>query len=348
MPLMICGGAVGGDAANCRNETISGNAGGTAPRSTAMSTCSSTQSLHHARVKAKRIIIMAAVLLLLVGAIALWPRDNEPSYRGKTLSQWIDSCEPQVGATTAIRYASIYPQEFEAIRAIGTNALPCLLEWIRYQPSKPKEFLYPLLGRLRIMSDPSKLRANRVAVGFAMLGALASPAIPELKKIANAATDRKGSEPAIYALECIGSPALPALAEVIRSTNAAVRFEAVKAVCYSRSAFGTNAYPILIDCLDDPDATIALEAALALVRAGAEPAIVCSKITRQFQHPDWWQRNGAIQTVGMYQGNAREQVRTLIPDLVAALADANPQVRESAETVLRSVAPEVLTNAPAK
>jgi len=42
MPSRIWGGADGGAAANCRSVTISGNGGGTAPRSTAISTCSFT------------------------------------------------------------------------------------------------------------------------------------------------------------------------------------------------------------------------------------------------------------------------------------------------------------------
>lgn len=40
MPSMICGGVTGGEAAKFRSVTISGNAGGTAPKSTAMSICS--------------------------------------------------------------------------------------------------------------------------------------------------------------------------------------------------------------------------------------------------------------------------------------------------------------------
>src|SRR5262245_51738285 len=113
MPSRIWGGATGGAAANCRSVTISGNGGGTAPKSTAMSTCSATQNLHHQAVIMRRRKLVAIVLLTVIGgAIAFWlmgEKEEEPEFQGRSLSEWFeqDSKEAQAG-----------------VRNIGTNALP--------------------------------------------------------------------------------------------------------------------------------------------------------------------------------------------------------------------------------
>src|SRR6266478_5031865 len=95
---------------------------------------------------------------LLVGAGAAvvvslaWPRQREPEYKGRKLSEWAflvtgpfpyhDSAFPKM------------PEAEEAIRQIGTNALPWLLRWIRFDHPKPeppawKERLAALANKLR-------------------------------------------------------------------------------------------------------------------------------------------------------------------------------------------------------
>jgi len=70
--------------------------------------------------------------LLFVFAVA-FHRNNEPVYNGFTLAQWLDRVDGARHAT---------PEEIkeaeDAVRAIGTNAFPCLLEWTGYKPGLAK------------------------------------------------------------------------------------------------------------------------------------------------------------------------------------------------------------------
>src|SRR5262245_367846 len=63
------------------------------------------------------VIVVAAVVVAAVMAAVLWPKEREPEYQGKKLSEWIN-----VGSREGP----------EAVQAIGTNALPCLVRWISY------------------------------------------------------------------------------------------------------------------------------------------------------------------------------------------------------------------------
>ena len=86
------------------------------------------QKVHDLGVMAKR---RKRVILLACGVLALgllWQvlRDREPSYQGRTLSEWVE----QVGPAYLWNDSD---EEVKAVRAIGTNAIPTILKWIRYE-----------------------------------------------------------------------------------------------------------------------------------------------------------------------------------------------------------------------
>jgi hypothetical protein len=72
------------------------------------------------------------VLLLLLAGGAVWAlvaiitREREPSYLGKPLRAWLRE------ATYGVGDAGSHDQAIQAIRHMGTNAVPFLLEWIDY------------------------------------------------------------------------------------------------------------------------------------------------------------------------------------------------------------------------
>jgi len=104
--------------------------------------------------KRRKALLWTFVGLLFVFAVAFvvappWHRNNQPVYNGLTLAQWLDV----VARHRVNGYFTTYkkgrppardatPEEIkeaeDAIRAIGTNALPCLLEWAGYKPSLAK------------------------------------------------------------------------------------------------------------------------------------------------------------------------------------------------------------------
>ena len=108
----------------------SGIGGDTTPRSTAISTCSYMDTLHHERMKVRLGVALLALILLVV--VIACPRPTpppiEPSYAGRTLSEWILRSPNALNGNPRSREAR------EAIRKIGTNALPCLLAWLAADP----------------------------------------------------------------------------------------------------------------------------------------------------------------------------------------------------------------------
>jgi hypothetical protein len=139
------------------------------------------------------------LLLVAIGsAVATCARAAdliEPECRGYPLSYWLEHYLTR--ATPEDR--AVAEEAGVAIKEIGTNALPCLIEWLRHKPST--------------MNGPG---AN---VGFKVLGPAAAPAIPELEQMANDPSNRPASFRALLALEAIGPAALPAVTTRLANTN---------------------------------------------------------------------------------------------------------------------------------
>ncbi len=97
----------------------------------------------------------AFVLLICVAAalalITFLSRDSEPRYQGRSLSQWYVLWTKSADKAQAAEAAS-------AIREIGTNALPTLLERLKSQYSPGRRALFNIVGAL-----PSAISENEVA-----------------------------------------------------------------------------------------------------------------------------------------------------------------------------------------
>jgi hypothetical protein len=264
MPSMICGGGDGGSAANWRSETISGNGGGTAPKSTAMSTCSATQTLHHLGVLTKRRKRIAIILLALIGGViaySLLHQSDEPEYHGRRLSEWL------VWRTQA----DFYKAE-TAVRAIGTNAVPYLLKWIKYEippwrislDKKVPAFVNrgPIRGWIQ---GRASWLAFYAPDGFRFLGTNAVSAIPELEVLMKDTTKPERSGRAIRALTSIGEPAIPVLRAALADTNRTDGDRIIYAFWSIADLHGTNTcLPILVEALNHDDLDVRSEATNAV------------------------------------------------------------------------------------
>ena len=136
------------------------------------------------------------LLLILLGSVAsitlailLWPREREPEYKGLPLSTWL------------MRYRDDAPQAIEAIRHIGTNALPYLVRWIQYERPAWRNSLFHLHSKLPssmqklgifhwMINDQAEFRADLAVEAFSTLGPKANPATDELLRLALAENSR--------------------------------------------------------------------------------------------------------------------------------------------------------------
>jgi hypothetical protein len=137
--------------------------------------------------------------------LLLWPRDREPEYNGATLSTWLARC----GSTNLDESLAAG----DAIRHMGTNALPLLLRWIQHEPDwrdslGQKILSWPMVGGRRdvqrLICGVSQYRATSAVTAFKILGPDARPARAELRRLAR---NSQAPQTANRAIECLISVA---------------------------------------------------------------------------------------------------------------------------------------------
>lgn len=181
-------------------------------------------------------------------------RDKEPTYQGRALSKWVAICTVETwrdrswGTNTTAHLEAI-----NAIRQIGTNALPLLLTLIDGPPrgllQTGGDFFETLPDRITGTATmhwlrqlhPLRLRASDAMSLSEALGPIAAPVVPDLvqRLSANNWTGRK--DLALYGLACIGP-----------------------------TPMATSAAPTYTKFLDDPDGKVQWAAAKALYRLAPE------------------------------------------------------------------------------
>src|SRR5947209_15928662 len=91
----------------------------------------------------RRVLLPIFGALLLVGlAVLVWPRENEPAYQGRSLSDWLAVYEKAKASDASASDIQEGEKATNAVRAMGTNAVPILLQWMDHQlPSWRKRLL---------------------------------------------------------------------------------------------------------------------------------------------------------------------------------------------------------------
>jgi HEAT repeat protein len=289
----------------------------------------------------RRILLgLAVCAALVIIVLAFIPR--EPRYKGRALSEWIrDSAprhSPEPETTRAI----------EAVRHIGTNGLPWLVQWLRDREPPPwKRKLLALADKLPLwlqnrvvpffFADRSYQVRRRIALdGFVILGPQASPAVPELLKIGDAWS--------ASALDSIGLASLAPTLNVLtnRDHPTALRAAAATRLGFMDEKFAlTNAVQILVRCVRDTEPQVAKESAKTLVKLGVEPDLTVTFFANLLLHGDVLSRYEAAENLRVL----REKARPAVPALVQALNDPDWYVRRGATITLYRVDPDALEKA---
>jgi hypothetical protein len=264
----------------------------------------------------KRRILLAASLVVLLGGLAWWLlRPREPSYQGKSLSVWLEDYR----LITEENYGSGYrysPQTIEALRNMGTNAIPTLLRilWMKDSPLKAR--LMGFLDRhawMKIKLSPASDKNFAACEAFRVLGVEARTAVPELVRDfeTNPSADSQSAD--AYALGCIGpaaADAIPSLLRGLTSTNLPVR----------------------------------VDTAVALGHIHGKPEAVVPQLGRLLHDSNpvvRWCAAYALQDFGTNAISAT-------PDLIAMLSDTRQANREIATNALKQIDPETAAKASVK
>jgi len=163
------------------------------------------------------------LLLLAAAGIAIYLANREPSYNGRTLSSWLKEIGSDADDVNL-------PQAQEAIRQMGSHALPYLLKELRRKDSPAKRKLMELNARFDhslVDLPPAEYRRGAAREALRALGSKAAPIIPELSLNL---TDNELADESAMALAYIGQPALPAIKEHVISTNYITRSACVMAL----------------------------------------------------------------------------------------------------------------------
>ena len=315
-------------------------------------------------------LIVGVCAVLAIAIIALVMRNREPSYQGKSLSDWL--------GTNAFSKSSpsLTPETQEAIRHMGTNALPFLVEWVHYYSYDPacnsfkkrvRSFLPSLPYTLRHTltrwadRDEVEIRSQAAQFAFEPLGDLARPAIPELSAMMNQSAYRDRSVKAILSLGFIGKTAIPALSDALENTNAPNRRVTAGIFGWSPSLVTNSAsvLPLLVRCLNDPNMDVRAGAAYSLGKMAAfDPAqatLVVPALTNCLTITQWSdasQRVTVIDALGAYGALAKEATPLLFRETKAetfmGVFKLPDPVRIAATNALLKISPEALENAPSK
>jgi len=229
---------------------------------------------------------------------------SEPRYDGRSLSKWV------LNQTT--------PEEQEradsAIRAIGTNALPVFIKWLRENSGQ----------------------YDHVPSAIAVLGETAAPAVPELEQLLFS-TNELTSLLAIQSLAQIGKPAVPALLSALTNKS----YKVSTRVSLFIGDLGTNArsaVPFFLSQLHHTNHFYRERAAVTLGSIQFEPETVVSALTAVLWDPSPAVRWHAINSLGQFGPEASSAVPTLIPFL------DQEEFKSAATIALREIAPHILTN----
>jgi hypothetical protein len=184
-------------------------------------------------------IVFIALLLLCMAGVAIHSsRPDEVYYHGKSLSRWLDQLDDQPNfeaAGNAVVWHVLPPktrQQIEAadaIRAMGTNAMPRLMHDLSVNDSQLFEFSRQAQQyfREKILHQPSRPRVASVnptqkarwkaALAMEALGPDAQSAIPRLASMAN--TRLSSCKNASFILAGMGPAGIAALTNFPPSTN---------------------------------------------------------------------------------------------------------------------------------
>ena len=262
----------------------------------------------------KPLRILTGLLLLSVVGWLAWRASGprEPVFEARTLTSWLDHHVASSAASPP--YGSPgWKKADEALRRIGTNAIPMLLEMISAKDRPP--IIRKLLETARSMGWTrtnyryAVTKHEEAEYAFELLRTNAASAVPGLIRIYEENVSASSQRCAALALGHIGrgaKAALPALIRRFTHTNGEVRFYAVSAV----------------------------------MSIGGEPAVVIPALTSALKDPNVNVRWNAVSGLSRFGSRARSAV----PDLLEMLKDqgmvGGSSITQQVETALWRIAPE--------
>ena len=241
----------------------------------------------------RKIVIMSLAVLAVAACLMSWRayanRGSGPFYKNRRLSVWLEGYR-----------RGAWQQSEEAMKALGTNALPTLITLLRRG------------------ANPQQLSsfAEQDQTGYAIraceaLGPVAAPALPELKNCFFQ------PEYACFAPNALAALGADGVSVVIGGlTNNSKHFQQLRHCCAETlehvGPAGSNAVPSLLICLTNKDRMLRAQAARSLGCIRMYPDVVVPALVATLHDKDTWVRESAIYGLGQLKAAAKPAVPALL------------------------------------
>jgi HEAT repeat protein len=283
-----------------------------------------------------RNVLLIAVLVCVVGGF-IWflLRPSEPVYQGKGLSYWLKDLEDWDGDTNNAA--------FVAFSAMGTNAIPPLLEILKSGGPPIQKMILEANRKQSVIDLPYGTPwIQTVAAAWALyaIGTNAQQALPELT---NLLFRTNASTTSATALAGIGPTALPSLLSALTNQNDRIRYAAASGLGRERSDFNI-VVPALIARLQDKSSMVRSAAVISLGHLHAEPELAVPALIKDFSSNDNLHRRLILTSLGEFESKAKESE----PMILDALNDSDESVRQSAAFAIKNIDPEAAAKAGVK
>jgi hypothetical protein len=255
--------------------------------------------------------------LLWVAAVGvlLWntSHSGEPKYEGKTLSHWLEAGLLDRSSANPPRILGPgWKRAEEAVRHLGTNAIPTLLRLLRAQDPPPP--MLEMLDRLR------KQSLVRVRYRYAM----------------------ERNQKARFAFEILGTNAacaVPALIEIYDEGRSPFSQVSAAEVLGDIGPAAEAAIPALLRNLTNGDYYVRKTTVWAVGRIGGEPSVVVPALRGFLKDPRIDVRDAAMVSLAAFGGHARSAVPEILTAFPYHMNEGDSQ-KEDLETSLWRIAPE--------
>ncbi len=292
--------------------------------------------------KRRRIAGFALLTGAAIGLVFYVTRPREPVYQGRVLSEWLaelNGYDP--------RQQKTHEKATEAVRHIGTNAIPRLRKMLRVDFSPTKERINRLLDKQSVIEFRFNYwdeNAFEVACrACEALGPAAKELLPDFRPQVFDII-RSDCFSASRALAAIGPEAVPLLVEALTNRDGAIRVIGA----YGLFLMGTNAQAavpqLAMAARNASGSDTRRYATLALANSGQDTQTWLPMALELVRNTNSYTRASTVFLLGQI-GNRAEAT---VPALLTALADSDEHVRKNAAEALKKIDPEAAAKAGVK
>jgi HEAT repeat protein len=295
--------------------------------------------------KGSRILLVLALIAFaaLLGFFVLRPR--EPYAGGRPLSSWLkqlDDGDTQNGlawSPWAPHRTEKQAQAADAIRLMGTNAVPNLLVALTNRDSSLKVKVLTLLAKQHWIKTPlpgTNHMHRAAALAFDVLGPAAKDAVPDLVRILKTSQPSSSDDPknATIALAAIDPEGHEALIRLV-SSNQWCGTCAIWGLASHHAAVPPDVIDLLITNVKSNPSGQGAISGWALGELKQDPERTIPALIQGFSSKDKGTRWGAAYGLKLWGTNAT----SAIPTLSEGLKDPDSTIRDYARNALKEIDP---------